>query len=71
MYAEESEPTVVFYWSLLNDKDNVTDKIELIEEKFMSNLSTYCDGSPWKIELSIVLASDLPDNDTLKSVLHI
>ena len=60
--AEESESNVVFYWGLLNDKDGVTDKIQLIEKAFMSKLSKFYVGSLGKVELSIVLASDLPDN---------
>ncbi|XP_054805161.1 nuclear poly(A) polymerase 3 isoform X2 [Prosopis cineraria] len=57
--AEKTESNVVFYWGFLDGKDNVSDKIQLIEEEFMSNLSTYCDVSPGKVELSILLASEL------------
>ncbi|XP_028760117.1 nuclear poly(A) polymerase 3 isoform X2 [Neltuma alba] len=63
--AEKTEPNVVFYWGFLNGKDNVTDKIQLLEEEFMNNLSTYHDISPGKMELSILLASELPKNAAL------
>ena len=57
--AKEKEPNVVFYWGLQNDKDIITDNIQLIERNFIDR---FCVGSPGKIKLSIVLASDLPDN---------
>ncbi|KAI9123098.1 hypothetical protein K1719_005987 [Acacia pycnantha] len=60
--AEKTEPNVVFYWGLINEVENVIDKLQWIEEEFMNNLSTYYDVSHGKTELSIRLASELPNN---------
>ncbi|KAJ7980423.1 putative Poly(A) polymerase [Quillaja saponaria] len=57
---EKTEPNVVFYWALQPGKNNFVD-VDLVEQEFM-NISNGYQGSPGKMELSIVLASQLPKN---------
>lgn len=60
--TEKSKPNVVFYWGLQDGKYNVEYDIKLIEEEFMSYISTFYDGCPGRMELSILQASELPKN---------
>ncbi|KAE9591625.1 hypothetical protein Lal_00039120 [Lupinus albus] len=58
---EKAEPNVVFYWGLQPaDKNNMD--IELVEGEFMKIIGNGYEGSPGKLELSILIASQLPKN---------
>ncbi|KAI4335009.1 hypothetical protein L6164_013698 [Bauhinia variegata] len=59
--ADKTEPTVVFFWGLQPDENNLVD-INLVEGEFLKSISNGYEGSPGKMELSIVLASQLPNN---------
>ena len=58
---EKNEPNVVFYWGLQPGKSNFVD-IELVEGEFMKIIGNGCEGSPGRMELSILSASQLPKN---------
>ncbi|KAK7303658.1 hypothetical protein RJT34_14570 [Clitoria ternatea] len=59
---EKAEPNVVFYWGLLPGKSNSMDKV-LVEGEFMKIIGNgFEGGSPGRMELSIVSASQLPKN---------
>ncbi|KAJ1414324.1 Pol [Sesbania bispinosa] len=59
--TEKTEPNVVFYWGLQPGKNNLVD-IDLVEGEFMKIIGNGYEGSPGKMELSILLASQLPKN---------
>ncbi|OAY56161.1 hypothetical protein MANES_03G207200v8 [Manihot esculenta] len=61
-----SEPNVVFYWGLNPSKSSFMN-IELVEEDFLGNIYSGYHGIPRKIELSIVQASELPNNAEFNS----
>ncbi|KAL5782097.1 hypothetical protein ACOSP7_007126 [Xanthoceras sorbifolium] len=55
------EPNVVFYWGLQPGKTNYPD-IESVEKDFSKNIHNGYQGSPGRMELSIVQASELSKN---------
>lgn len=57
----KTEPNVVFYWGLQPGRNNFMD-IDLVEGEFMKIIGNGYEGSPGKMELSILLASQLPKN---------
>ncbi|KAI4344757.1 hypothetical protein L6164_011948 [Bauhinia variegata] len=59
--TEKTEPNMVFFWGLQHNRNNLVD-INLVEGEFLKNISNGFDGNPGKMELSIVLASQLPKN---------
>lgn len=56
-----TEPNVVFYWGLNPCKRNFTDAAS-VKEDFMTNINNGYQGCPGRMELSIVLTSELPKN---------
>ncbi|XP_061352763.1 nuclear poly(A) polymerase 3 [Gastrolobium bilobum] len=58
---EKTEPNVVFYWGLQPGKNNFVD-IDLVEGEFMKIVSNGREGSSGRMELSTLLASELPKN---------
>lgn len=56
-----TEPNVVFYWGLNPGKGNFTDIVS-VKEDFMKNIDNGYQGSPGRLEFSIVQASELPKN---------
>ncbi|KAK7246246.1 hypothetical protein RIF29_41108 [Crotalaria pallida] len=59
---EKGEPNVVFYWGLQPaDKNNLVD-IELVEGEFMKIIGNGYEGTQGRMELSILIASQLPKN---------
>ncbi|CAK7326306.1 unnamed protein product [Dovyalis caffra] len=63
---DASEPNVVFYWGLNRSRSNFMD-IESVEEDFLRNICSGYHGICQKMELSIVLASELPKGAQLNS----
>ncbi|KAF1890736.1 hypothetical protein Lal_00013331 [Lupinus albus] len=60
---EKGEPNVVFYWGMHPGDKNRLLEIELIEKEFMKIIVNGCEGSPGRMKLSILIASQLPRND--------
>ncbi|KAK7412865.1 hypothetical protein VNO78_04568 [Psophocarpus tetragonolobus] len=58
--SEKMEPNVAFYWGLRPCKYNFMD-IGLVRGEFMKIINYGYEGSPGRIELSILLASQLPN----------
>ncbi|KAK7856708.1 nuclear poly(A) polymerase 3 [Quercus suber] len=56
-----TEPNVVFYWGLNPCKRSFTDAVS-VKEDFMTNINNGYQGCPGRMELSIVLTSELPKN---------
>lgn len=57
--SEKTEPHVVFYWGLQHVKNNFID-IDLVKGEFMKIINNGYEGSPGRMELSILLTSQLP-----------
>ncbi|OIW13755.1 hypothetical protein TanjilG_17934 [Lupinus angustifolius] len=59
---EKTEANVVFYWGLQPvDKNSLVD-IESVDGEFMKIIRNGYEGSPGRMELSIIIASQLPNN---------
>jgi len=58
--SERPEPNVVFYWGLKPNKNNFLD-IDSAKGEFMKIIKNGYEGSPGRMEMSILLASELPN----------
>ncbi|MED6158194.1 hypothetical protein PIB30_030478 [Stylosanthes scabra] len=58
---DKGEPNVVFYWGLQSGRNNYVD-IELAEGEFMKVIRNGCEGTPGRLELHVLSASQLPKN---------
>ncbi|KAG2395420.1 Nuclear poly(A) polymerase [Vigna angularis] len=58
--SEKTEPNVVFYWGLKSNKNNFLD-IDSVKGEFMKIIKNGYEGSPGRMEMSILLASQLPN----------
>ncbi|XP_014517987.2 nuclear poly(A) polymerase 3 isoform X1 [Vigna radiata var. radiata] len=58
--SEKTEPNVIFYWGLKSNKNNFLD-IDSVKGEFMKIIKNGYEGSPGRMEMSILLASQLPN----------
>lgn len=58
---EKTEPNVVFYWALQPGRNNFMDT-DLVEAEFRKIIGNGYEGTPGRMELSTLLASQLPKN---------
>ncbi|KAK0607966.1 hypothetical protein LWI29_023386 [Acer saccharum] len=58
---DAAEPNVVFYWGLQPGRANYLD-IKYVEKDFVENINKGYQGSPGRMELSIIQASQLSSN---------
>ncbi|CAL0330084.1 unnamed protein product [Lupinus luteus] len=73
--TKKTEPNVLFYWDWQPvDKNSLVD-IEFVDGEFMKIIGNGYEGSPRRMELSIIIPSQLPNNamfddETIKGKKH-